>query len=397
MRIFKYVNTPTSIMNNKSITNKNSSKGENMENIEVLTSKVQQIAASFSSWSRWANIFIVVVMIALACLYFTQYMATKKAIELGKAKDDWGEAKDKKTRNETEIKIAEVKANSEEEIAWVKADSDKQIALLTTQTAQADAEAAKANEKAESERLARIKLEADIAPRVVTTTDKEMGELSLFSGTRFLIQFEAYDIEAHRLAGQIGNMLMKANWNILGLTPINLGIPGIEMDNRGNTIIYGASGVRVYSKRTGEEERFTKDDNRWNDAAKIVTYHLNDNKIETYEYAVRPQAREFPPNFPDDAILIVVASKPQPYFTDKQLIEIRGRMGILKDFEEDKRKQEQRMEEDFKKIPDPEMQELLEESRQRKESIVDIWDRRGREKYKEYQKEKKEKILQKYK
>lgn len=289
----------------------------------------------------------------------------------------------------------------------IKSDADVRIAtaMAVAETAKAEAalanqKAAEANENAESERLVRVKMETDLAPRVLTTTDKEISELSLFSGTGVFILFELYDIEAHRLAVQIGNMLRKAKWNILGITPKTPETPEIEMDNRGNTIIYGTGGVAIFSKRSGEEETgYMKDNNRWNDAARVLCYELFENKIDSVEFSVNPQAKEFPRNFPNEAILVVVGSKPQPYFKDKQLDEIRDRIGIRDNFEvserQIKQQRERQMEKDFENIPS--LREVLEESKQRNESVVDTYERRRAQEYREYLKKEKEKILQKYK
>ncbi|MGD0627479.1 MAG: hypothetical protein ABSB32_22600 [Thermodesulfobacteriota bacterium] len=53
-----------------------------------------------------------------------------------------------------------------------------------------------------------------------------------------------------------------------------------------------------------------------------------------------PQAKIFPPGFPDDAVLVVVDYKPQPYFQDIQHLEAAEKIGARKDIEETKHKLE---------------------------------------------------------
>jgi len=196
--------------------NKTMSKVDNVENIDSLTSVVQKIEASFRFWHDWSNWLIVATLIAGACLYFFQYKATETAILLGKSKDKLSEHKD----SEQALQIDNVKRDSEENIARVKADAEKQIALLNTESmkakeeiAKAQVEVAKANEKAEAERLERMRLEAELAPRTLEQR-QSAKELLKFQGINVIIESLA-ESESWRTAGQIAWTLDNAKWNIL--------------------------------------------------------------------------------------------------------------------------------------------------------------------------------------
>lgn len=259
---------------------------------------------------------------------------------------------------------------------------------LKAELAEVNDSAAEALREAEIAKLERTKLEADLAPRIVTTTEETLADLRIFSGVGVLIQFESYDIEALRLAGQIGNMLESADWNVLGLVPVSPGIPGFEITAGNSRILSGMGGVEIYSSLLIENP-LIKDDNLWNAAAKILNIQLSENKIETVEFALSSSSDVFPDNFPNEAILVVVRTKPQPYFTDKQINSMAGTT------DEDKQERERQLEEDIKKIPS--LLPLLEESRQRKESIVDTWKRHCRRQDMELKKMDRQMIVQKYK
>ena len=170
-----------------------------MESIDSLTSVVQKMEASFSFWHDWSNWLIVITIIAGACLYFFQYKANETAILLGKAKDKL----------------------SEESIAQVKAEADKQIALLNadavkakSEIAKAQAQAAQANEKAESERLARVQLEARLADRKLTTEQQArlIASLRPFSGTEVDVVILGDTSEIRMIGMVILDCLQKADW-----------------------------------------------------------------------------------------------------------------------------------------------------------------------------------------
>ncbi|MGD0625724.1 MAG: hypothetical protein ABSB32_13530 [Thermodesulfobacteriota bacterium] len=240
------------------------------------------------------NLFYVYILLVAATVIFSVLVWDSSNKYQDAVKRD-ADAKIASANAIAEIAKAEAaKANEKISDLTVQAESlrteaqkaKEEIAIAQVQAAQANAEAAKAaqeaaeaNEKAEAERLVRVKLETDLAPRIITTNREVIEELKLFSETKVFIEVEPGDIEANRLAGQIHSMLTMANWNILGVTPKKPSETGFRVDSRGNVIVWGTGGVKIYSKRTEEKERgisFENSHNKWNDAAKILSYQLVD-------------------------------------------------------------------------------------------------------------------------
>jgi hypothetical protein len=78
--------------------------------------------------------------------------------------------------------------------------------------AQAEKSAGEANQKAESEKLERLKLEAAVAPRRLSLDDQRSCSLSLkaFTGERVVVSSYTLDSEAMGLAGQLISALNNA-------------------------------------------------------------------------------------------------------------------------------------------------------------------------------------------
>jgi len=95
--------------------------------------------------------------------------------------------------------------------------SDERISSNEAKTAQAVAEAAQANQRAEQERLARVKIEERLAPRSLTT-EQEAGlrsQLSQFPGASVdIFIYGGGSDDALPLAGMISGSLQSAGWNV---------------------------------------------------------------------------------------------------------------------------------------------------------------------------------------
>lgn len=180
-------------------------------------------------------------------------------------------------------KATEGLAKSNLEIARLNAETEqakKEIAEASVKIAQAQAVAATANEKAESERLIRIKLEESLASVFVKVTNEMTDELKLFEGTKVIILWAD---GSQRLAGQINFMVAMAGWNILN---IHVPYPEYPTDE----------GVTLYTRSTAEASY---------PAAEILSYQLKDSKVETRH--VRGQTLTFwPADLPESAVIIHV-------------------------------------------------------------------------------------------
>ena len=201
-------------------------------------------------------------------------------------------------------------------------------------------EAAQANEKAENERLTRIKLEESLAPRAITITNKTNDELKLFAGTKvFMLSVD--DQEARSLVGQLRVLFDMAGWNIIGTAQTKSPLPDwVEILSR--TMTKGF-------------------DTPPNPAAELLGYQLKDCNIQTQTHQA---LTVWPEGVPDDAVFVQIGLKPQPYFTDKMMEE------SSKNFDENTR------------------QQFQEAQRRAKE---------GETKYLEYQKENKERVIERQK
>lgn len=93
-------------------------------------------------------------------------------------------------------------------------DADTQIARAKADAARALAQAADANEKAEAERLARVKIEERLAGRSMSSSDdkKIFAEISQFSGTPIHIFIAGNTMEIDNIAKEIAHVLSDAHW-----------------------------------------------------------------------------------------------------------------------------------------------------------------------------------------
>jgi len=95
--------------------------------------------------------------------------------------------------------------------------SDERITSNEAKTAQAVAEAAQANQRAEEERLARVKIEERLAPRSLTAAQEAgfQNKLSKFEGTSLdILIYGGGSEDALPLAGMIAATLRAAGWNV---------------------------------------------------------------------------------------------------------------------------------------------------------------------------------------
>jgi hypothetical protein len=101
---------------------------------------------------------------------------------------------------------------------------------LTEKVAEANARAAEANQKAETEHLARVRIEQQIAARVLTSiqSDRIAEDIKQFAGQSLTVLRTANDDEIWEYSRQIAAVLRRAGWNVEldGITsmPLNTGI-----------------------------------------------------------------------------------------------------------------------------------------------------------------------------
>ncbi|MBI3497825.1 MAG: hypothetical protein HY058_11030 [Proteobacteria bacterium] len=103
---------------------------------------------------------------------------------------------------------------------------NKEAELARAAIAQAELHAAEANEKAESERLARLKLEIKLAPRSLgpARTDQLASQLTALAGIGIdLVVYEGLSPDAAPLSHEIANALKAAGATVRILTPFGAG------------------------------------------------------------------------------------------------------------------------------------------------------------------------------
>jgi hypothetical protein len=110
-----------------------------------------------------------------------------------------------------------------------------QIAQLGKDTGDANARAAEANRIAEQERLARVELEARLAPRTLSLEQQVRirSELTKLAGQYVTITFINDSFEAAAFASQIRDVLSGAKWVITLFAPMTPGGNGLPTSIRG--------------------------------------------------------------------------------------------------------------------------------------------------------------------
>lgn len=154
--------------------------------------------------------------------------------------------------------------------------------------AKAQIEVAKANEKAEAERLDRIRLEAELAPRTLEQR-QSANELLRFRGINVIIESLA-ESEPWRTAGQIAWTLNNAKWNIL---------PGMKRFLDATNFFDGVAIETNVGARPREDRSI--------EVADALVVILAKNNIEAHR---RPSGVDLPLN----TIKIRVGLKPATYF-----------------------------------------------------------------------------------
>lgn len=162
---------------------------------------------------RWYDIFNIVLIIGAIAVA----IATYGVIKMGAIKEHFADER--------------ISAN-EAKTARAIADSD----IAKAQAAEANARAAEANKKAEEERLARLKIEARLAPRTLTGTQQQaiIDKIRPFAQQQF--EFASYqeDQEVHGLVLTLIQTLLAAGWK---------GLPAREM-LMGGLVVGGCHRVR---------------------------------------------------------------------------------------------------------------------------------------------------------
>lgn len=209
------------------------------------------------------------------------------------------------------LEQANIKLNTELEKArgeTKKVQSDLEI--QRGEVARVTAEAENAKKSAEDERIARLKLEEDISPRIVEQGNSS-EELKQFHGMKYALKVVAdADLETRRTVGQIRELLNMANWtedkDLLSLAQAQQTDDGITIE---------------FNPRIAAVEGNISPDAVTDVQAGTLKDILRRNKIQCWSY---PRGlSNTKPGLPALSIIIHVGLKPLgTYFTDKRLNEL---------------------------------------------------------------------------
>lgn len=180
-------------------------------------------------------IFVAATVVLAAALFITQFVSMTKQRSLAGLQADLIHLKDAELQTDLKDKdgeIAKLKdetAKAERDIATAKADAAK----ANENAAMANERAANANKQAENEKVERLKLEAQIAPRRLTVDEQITigAACRQFSGKEVRVVSYATDVESAVLAKQIvaalsaGGMLVEDKTaTIIPFGSISLGV-----------------------------------------------------------------------------------------------------------------------------------------------------------------------------
>lgn len=167
-----------------------------MSNIDLVTSNVNAMSVSLAVWNKIVIFFVAATAIVAALYFVASYIAQRKAEQLDNAKNELIRLKDQ----DQALQIASLNAEA--------AKAKEGIAV-------AQAEAATANQKAESERLARLQLEARVGTRVI---DKNKFLAALKDKPKpqaVIIKRSAAAGDGWFVALQLDELLREAGWPVV--------------------------------------------------------------------------------------------------------------------------------------------------------------------------------------
>jgi hypothetical protein len=229
-----------------------------MSQIQALISQISDLGRSLSSWNYASLALLLFTGVVAIGLFITQFFTIRKGGELAAAQSELLRLKDdelKKNLGEKDERIAGLNLQAES----LKAEAEKAkegIATAQMAAAKANADAAKAGERAaeankaaEQEKIERLKLEAQIAPRRLTVAQQQaiaMG-CSHFSGRRVRVVSYTLDVEAAVLAKQIIASLQASGMNIEDATasvmPLGGFSLGVQVEGNEPDLVIGLSAI----------------------------------------------------------------------------------------------------------------------------------------------------------
>jgi hypothetical protein len=211
-----------------------------MSQAQTLISQISDLDRSLSSWNYASLALLLFTGVVAIGLFITQFFTIRKGGELAAAQSELLRLRDdelKKNLGEKDERIAGLNLQAES----LKAEAEKAkegIATAQMAAAKANADAAKAGERAaeankaaEQEKIERLKLEAQIAPRRLTAAQQQAIALacSHFSGRSVRVVSYALDAEAGVLTKQIVAALKASGMNVQDGTASQMPLGGFAL------------------------------------------------------------------------------------------------------------------------------------------------------------------------
>jgi hypothetical protein len=161
-----------------------------VSDIQSLTVKIQELQRSFDFWNTGYVWLVAFTVLLAAVVFFTQFMSIKRGKEL------------------SEAQAVLLKLKDEQLITDLK-DKDVKIASAT-------ARAQEAEEKAEKERLERIRLEENLAWRRLSKEDQQViaSQVAKSAGIFVSLWYGQGDKEAETFAWELGSALDAGGWKV---------------------------------------------------------------------------------------------------------------------------------------------------------------------------------------
>lgn len=206
--------------------------------IDSLTHRVENLTHASNFWNGLMLWGLVIAAIAAVWIVWSTRLAVIRAKELGTAQGLLSDAKDRQLQidlKSKDIEIGNLKVRSD--------TAEKEIGSAKADTAKAMQRAAEATKTAEDERIERLKLEAQIAPRRLTLEQMQSTASACirFQGRSVTIRSYALDAESAILAKQLITVFQASGVQVQDATastsPVGGFMLGIHVTGRDSTLV----------------------------------------------------------------------------------------------------------------------------------------------------------------
>jgi hypothetical protein len=208
--------------------------------IQSLTSEIERLERSLSTWESALILFIALTAIAAVLVFVAEFGSRKLNRRLQEVKSTLIEAKDRQLQSDLKDKEVAI-GDAKKEAAVAQRDAG----MAYQHAGEANRLAGEANARAETERVERLKLEAQVQPRELTLVQQNEIGVTLrrrYAGSHVSVRSYSLDGEGWRLGQQLIAALRSG------------GI--LVTDSTNNLTVYGGpllTGIRVSGPQRARE------------------------------------------------------------------------------------------------------------------------------------------------